>query len=42
MALTAELDAFPVHPLHQRMIEEKGLDYVWTTVRQGPRLYGLE
>ena len=30
-----------MHPLHQRRIEETGLDYVWATVRQGPRLYGL-
>ena len=30
------------HPMHRRMIEEKGLDYVWSTIRQGPRLYGLE
>lgn len=30
------------HPLHRRMIEDKGLDYVWAIVRQGPRLYGLD
>lgn len=29
------------HPLHIRMIEDKGLDYVWAIVQQGPRLYGL-
>ena len=42
MAVTAELHAFPVHPLHRRIIEEKGLYYVWATVKQGPRLYGLQ
>ena len=30
-----------MHPLHQRRIEAQGLDYVWASVRQGPRLYGL-
>lgn len=30
------------HPLHRRLIAEKGLDYVWATVRQGPKLYGLD
>ena len=30
-----------MHPLHQRRIEETGLYYLWATVRQGPRLYGL-